>query len=400
MAKAKDKLVTLSYCYILAANFLLYFGFYLLMPILPFYLTEVFNVDNAIMGVILSCYTIAALCIRPFSGYLLDTFQRKPLYLLAFFIFTCSFAGYLFASTLTIFIMIRIIHGLSFGMVTVAGNTVVIDIMPSSRRGEGLGYYGLTNNTAMSIGPMVGLFLHNIYPYETIFLCALASCTIGFIMAIIVRTPVKEPVKREPISLDRFILLKGIPAGIVLLLFSIPYGMTSNYIAMYAKQIGITAETGLFFTFMAIGMAVSRIFSGKQVDKGKITQVIFTGMCIISVCFFILYGCSYVVGWNKSVGTTIFFGIALFLGVGFGIMFPAFNTLFVNLAPHNQRGTATSTYLTSWDVGIGSGMLLGGYISQVSTFRAAYLFGAVLTVFSIIYFKFKVIPHFHTHRLR
>lgn len=400
MAKAKDKLVTLSYCYILAANFLLYFGFYLLMPILPFYLTEVFNVDNAIMGVILSCYTIAALCIRPFSGYLLDTFQRKPLYLLAFFIFTCSFAGYLFASTLTIFIMIRVVHGLSFGTVTVAGNTVVIDIMPSSRRGEGLGYYGLTNNTAMSIGPMVGLFLHNIYAYETIFLCGLASCAIGFIMAVMVRTPVKEPVKREPISLDRFILLKGIPAGIVLLLFSIPYGMTSNYIAMYAKQIGITAETGLFFTFMAIGMAVSRIFSGKQVDKGKITQVIFTGMCIISVCFFILYGCSYVVGWNKPVGTTIFFGIALFLGVGFGIMFPAFNTLFVNLAPHNQRGTATSTYLTSWDVGIGSGMLLGGYISQISTFRIAYLFGAVLTVFSIIYFKFKVTPHFHTHRLR
>ena len=79
---AKDRLVTPSYCYILAANFLLYFGFYLLMPILPFYLTEVFHTGNATVGIILSCYTIAALCIRPFSGYLLDTFSRKPLYLL------------------------------------------------------------------------------------------------------------------------------------------------------------------------------------------------------------------------------------------------------------------------------------------------------------------------------
>ena len=157
----KDKLITPSYCFILAANFLLYFGFWLMMPVLPFYLTEVFGADKFTMGLVLSCYTIAALCIRPFSGYLLDTFARKPLYLLAYFIFTSIFGGYLLAGTLTLFIALRIVHGVSFGMVTVGGNTVVIDIMPSSRRGEGLGYYGLANNIAMSIGPMTGLFLHD-----------------------------------------------------------------------------------------------------------------------------------------------------------------------------------------------------------------------------------------------
>ena len=165
----KDKLVTKNYIEILAANFLLYFGFYLLMPVLPFYLAEIFNSEKGTIGIILSCYTIAALCIRPFSGYLLDTFARKPLYLLAYFLFTAAFGGYLLAGTLTLFTLIRIFHGLAFGTVTVAGNTVVIDIMPSSRRGEGLGYYGMMNNTAMSIGPMVGLFLHNAYSFEVIF---------------------------------------------------------------------------------------------------------------------------------------------------------------------------------------------------------------------------------------
>lgn len=397
---AKDRLVTPSYCYILAANFLLYFGFYLLMPILPFYLTEVFHTGNATVGIILSCYTIAALCIRPFSGYLLDTFSRKPLYLFAFFVFTSVFAGYLIAGTLTLFTIMRIIHGFSFGTVTVAGNTVVIDIMPSSRRGEGIGYYGLTNNTAMSIGPMVGLFLHNAYSFEVIFICALCSCILGFIMATLVKTPARPPVKREPISLDRFILIKGLPAGIDLLLLSIPYGMTSNYIAMYAKQIGITAETGFFFTFMAIGMAVSRLFSGRLVDKGKITQVISIGMYLVCICFFILSACAYLMEWNDTISTNVFFGIALFLGIGFGTMFPAFNTLFVNLAPNSQRGTATSTYLTSWDVGIGAGMLLGGYISQISTFNKAYFFGACLTVISALYFNLKVAPHFHKNKLR
>lgn len=85
---SKERLVTSSYCYILSANFLLFFGFYLLMPVLPFYLTEEFGTGSGMAGAVLSCYTIAALSVRPFSGYLLDTFARKPLYLLAFFVFT------------------------------------------------------------------------------------------------------------------------------------------------------------------------------------------------------------------------------------------------------------------------------------------------------------------------
>lgn len=397
----KDKLVTSSYCFILAANFLLYFGFWLLIPVLPFYLSEVFSAGNSTIGIILSCYTVAALCIRPFSGYFLDSFARKPLYLMAYFIFMTMFAGYIIAGSLTLFIMFRIIQGVSFGMVTVGGNTVVIDIMPSSRRGEGLGYYGLSNNIAMAVGPMSGLFLHDAgMSFTTIFCCSLGSCMAGFVCASLVKTPYKPPVRREPISLDRFILLKGIPAGISLLLLSIPYGMTTNYVAMYAKQIGINATTGFFFTFMAIGMAISRIFSGKIVDRGKITQVISAGLYLVVFSFFLLSACVYLISWNNMVCTIVFFSVALLLGVGFGIMFPAYNTLFVNLAPNSQRGTATSTYLTSWDVGIGTGMLTGGYIAEVSTFDKAYLFGACLTIVSMLYFNGKVAPNYHKNKLR
>ena len=397
----KDKLVTSSYCFILAANFLLYFGFWLLIPVLPFYLSEVFSAGNSTIGIILSCYTVAALCIRPFSGYFLDSFARKPLYLMAYFIFMTMFAGYIIAGSLTLFIMFRIIQGVSFGMVTVGGNTVVIDIMPSSRRGEGLGYYGLSNNIAMAVGPMSGLFLHDAgMSFTTIFCCSLGSCMAGFVCASLVKTPYKPPVRREPISLDRFILLKGIPAGISLLLLSIPYGMTTNYVAMYAKQIGINATTGFFFTFMAIGMAISRIFSGKIVDRGKITQVISAGLYLVVFSFFLLSACVYLISWNNMVCTIVFFSVALLLGVGFGIMFPAYNTLFVNLAPNSQRGTATSTYLTSWDVGIGIGMLTGGYIAEVSTFDKACLFGACLTIVSMLYFNGKVAPNYHKNKLR
>ena len=263
----KERLVTPSYCFILAANFLLYFGFWLLTPILPFYLSEVFQASNTAIGFVLSCYTISSLCIRPFSGYLLDTFARKPLYLFAYFIFMMIFAGYMIAGLLTLFIIFRIVHGVSFGMVTVGGNTIVIDIMPSSRRGEGLGYYGLANNLAMSIGPMIGLFLHNAgVSYITIFSYSLGACILGFLCASLVKTHhISHRLKRGLFHSTGLYLSRTVPAAqppvFYVATYVIPYGMTTNYVAMYAQQIGITAETGFFFTLMAVGMAVSRLGS-------------------------------------------------------------------------------------------------------------------------------------------
>lgn len=336
---SKDKLLSPGFCYILAANFLLFFAFYLILPVLPFYLKEQFLAGKPMIGFILSCYTVACLCIRPFSGYLLDTFRRKPLYLLSYFVFTVIFGGYMAAGVLTLFIFLRIVHGFAFGMVSVAGNTIVIDILPSSRRGEGLGYYGLANNIAMSFGPMAGLFMHTSCSYEFIFACSLVSGSLGLVMASSVKTPHKQPVKREALSLDRFFLVKGWPAGLSLLLLSIPYGMTTSYVAMYAGEIGIRISSGLYFTFMAAGLAVSRIFSGKQVDKGRITQVITLGMCLAAFSFFALSACRQWMVWNAGFTSVLFLGIALVQGVAFGTMFPAFNTLFVNLAPNSQRGT-------------------------------------------------------------
>lgn len=118
MTPHKDRLVSPGYCFILAANFLLYFGFYLLMPVFPFYLVEEFGVTEGAVGAILACYTIAALAVRPFSGYLLDSFARKPLYLIAFLVFTLIFGGYIVTGTVLMFIVLRIVHGFSFGTVT------------------------------------------------------------------------------------------------------------------------------------------------------------------------------------------------------------------------------------------------------------------------------------------
>lgn len=398
----KDKLVTPSYCFIMAANFLLYFGFWLLLPVLPFYLSDSFGCTESVIGTALCCYVVSGLCIRPFSGFLYDSFSRKPLYILSYFIFTSVFVGYLLAATLTLFIICRAIHGVAFGSVTVGGSTIVIDITPSSRRGEAVGYYGLMNNIAMSTGPMVGIYMHEIgVDYSTIFLTSFASCLCGLAAASMVKTPYKKPEKRPPVSLDRFILLKGIPASISLLLLSIPYGCTTNYVAMYVKQIGLDVSSAFFFVLMAVGMGISRLFAGKWVDRGLVTETISRGFWLIVPAFFFLGMCRLFMGWHeKWLADAAFLLVPLMQGVGFGIMFPAYNTLYVNLAPNNRRGTATSTYLTAWDVGIGIGMVSGGVIADWLTFSAVYLFGAVLSIVSMIYFNKVVTPHYHLNKIR
>ena len=296
-----DRLVTRSFICILAANFLLYFGFWLLVPVLPFYLKETFSCGEAAVGTILSCHTVSTLCTRPFMGYLYDGFARKPIYIMAYLLFTAIFAGYVLTSLLAVFILLRAVHGVAFGTVTVGGNTLVIDITPSNRRGEALGYYGLTNNVAMSIGPMTGLFLHDSHlSYEHIFSIGLLTCVLGFLAAVSVKAPRKVPVKRPPVSLDRFILLKGIPAGIALLLLSIPYGATTNYVAVYAREIGLQVPTGFFFTLMAVGMGISRIFAGKFVDRGYITQTISYGFYVVIAAFFLSFSTSYPSCWASG----------------------------------------------------------------------------------------------------
>lgn len=393
----KDRLFTPSYCCILAANFLLYFGFWLLIPLLPFYLKEEFTLKEGIIGIILSCYTISALMVRPFSGYLLDTFARKPLYLLAYGVFTILFLGYIVGGALLAFVLLRVAHGLAFGMVTVGGNTVVVDIMPSSRRGEGLGYYGLANNIAMSVGPMTGLFLHGSLSYDKIFLVSLCTCGIGFCLAMCVRTKPKPRIPRPAISLDRFILLRGLPASLALLLLSIPYGATTNFVAMYVESIGLQVMPGLFFVLLAAGMGVSRLFSGRFVDKGYVTECIHYGLFLVIAAFLLLSACQPLMGWYPASAKACFFIVPVLQGIGFGIIFPAYNSLYINLAQKNQRATATSTYLTSWDVGIGIGIMSSGIVAEHSSFAMVYFVGAILSTVSMIYFNHIVTPHYRKY---
>ena len=396
----EDKLFNRNYLFLCGANFMFFFAFYLLLPVLPFFIKQNFDVGNSVVGAVISCYTIATLCVRPFSGYLMDSFNRKPLYILALASVSAVFCGYMFAVSIAMLVIIRVLHGLAFGLASVGGNTLVIDVVPSAKRGEGIGYFGVANNIAMAVGPMTGLFVFEKYSFNVIFLGCLVCCLVAVALATQVKTRYRPPVKRPPLSLDRFILVKGLLAGCSFLLLAFAYGQISNYIALYAKDMNLQISSGLFFTIYAIGMICSRLFSGRMVDKGRVTQTIALGLSIVVIALLGLSLCEKVNELSPSIATGFFLSVALCCGLGFGTSFPAFNNLFINLATNDQRGTATSTYLTAWDFGLGLGIFSGGFLSEYFSFSKAYLVADICVLVALIFFVIVVTPHYNKNKLR
>ena len=350
----------------MVANFTLFFAFYILTPLLPLYLSEHFGATKDVIGLVLSGYTITALMIRPLSGYLVDSFPRKLVLMASFGAFAIFFAGYLAASTLLLFTIVRTLHGAPFGTLTTANATVAIDVLPSSRRTEGIGYYGLSNNLAMALGPTIGIMIYQLTnSFEFIFWLALIIAFAGLITDATVKLPMKEIVRnKQKLSLDRFFLIRGWLLGLNMVAFGFSFGVLSNYLAIYGKEVmGITGGTGTYFMLCSVGLMLSRLQGSKALREGRVTYNAGSGMVIslIGYTLFILV--------PNNVG---YYGSALLIGLGNGHMWPAFQNMTINVAGNNQRGTANSTILISWDIGMGLGILLGGVIAELLGYSAAF----------------------------
>ena len=381
-----DKLWNRNYCKVMAANFTLFFAFYVLTPLLPLYLSEHFGATKDVIGLVLSGYTITALLFRPFSGYVVDSFPRKMVLMVSFSVFAIFFAGYLAASTLLLFTIVRTLHGGPFGALTVANSTVAIDVLPSSRRTEGIGYYGLSNNLAMAIAPTIGIFIYQLTnSFEFLFWLALIVATTGWLIDSTVKLPKKEIIReKSTLSLDRFFLTRGWLLGLNMVAFGFSFGVLSNYLAIYGKEVmGITGGTGTYFMLCSVGLILSRLQGSKALRDGRVTHNAATGMVIslVGYTLFILMPtlaqssmvngqCSMVNGqWSMFIG---YYGSALLIGLGNGHMWPAFQNMTINVATNKQRGTANSTILISWDIGMGLGILIGGIVAELISYSAAF----------------------------
>ena len=369
--------------------FLMNIAYYVQVPTMPLYLSEELGIDNSQVGLVLSSYTIGVLCMRPFSGYLVDCFSRKYLYIFAFAMFSLFFVGYFWATTVLLLILIRLFQGTFMGLTSVSGNTITIDVIPSARRGEGMGFYGLAINIAMSLAPLIAVATYAKQGFNAVVWSSLAFSALGIFSVLFIRYPRREKVKRPPLSLDRFILLKAIPAAITYMFVAVAYGMLLSFVVLYGKEIGV-ANAGYFFIYMAVGVGLSRLVSGRLIDGGKIHQVAICAMSCLIVMIAI---------FATVHNVYVFFASAFVIGVGFGIGVPAFQCLFVNVVPHSQRGTAMGTYFTAYDLGIGIGMLTAGFISSRWGLSAAYLTGAFSCLCALITYLIWTKSSYERHKM-
>lgn len=376
-SSSKPRLWTLSYLNVCIANFLMACSFNLLMPSIPLYITEHLGVPQTKTGIVLASYAIAILMIRPFSGYLVDLYPRKKILLISFICYVAIFFGYFYAVTIFVFVIVRFFHGITWGLSTVSSSTLAIDIVPSERRAEGIGYFGTFMNVAMAIGPFIAIHIYQNYSFQALLYCAIFMGILGIIAVSFIKAPERPKLEREKISFDRFFLLPAWPIFLNQLLPSFAWGTIGPFVAQYGKQINIP-NAGIFFLFWAGGIILSRIFSGRMVDKGHIHLVNTSAMAIVAIAFLAFALIHNIVAFCVS---------GLFIGIGFGMMFPALQTLYINMAENNQRGTANSTYLVGFDLGLALGMLVGGYISGMYSFEVLFLVASGLCFFSIIVYQ-------------
>jgi predicted MFS family arabinose efflux permease len=390
----REKLWNSNYIKVWLANFMIFFSFMLVTPLLPIYLSETFAADKHVIGVVLSGYTLTALLVRPFSGFIVDSYPRKQVLLICFFLMFIFFAGYLVAGSLLLFAIVRTLHGAPFGATTVANSTVAIDVLHPSRRAEGIGYYGLSNNIATAISPSVAIYIYQLtHNFDLIFAISMAVAGIGLIINSTVKLEKRELIKdKKVISLDRFFLLKSWSQSLTMVCFAFSYGILSTYIAIYGKeQLGITSGTGLFFLLMSLGLICSRLIGNRTLSKGKIVENASIGILISLVGYFIFAAV------NNSFG---YYSAAIIIGLGNGHMFPAFQTMFINLAPHTQRGTANSSLLISWDVGVGLGILIGGIVVEYFGYGASFWVSAIINLLGVVGFLFFARKLFLRDKLR
>lgn len=361
-----EKLWNKNYLRVMLVNFMMYFAFYLLTPLLPLYLSEQFGASNNMIGVVLSGYVVAEIVARLFSGYVVDSFDRRGVLLWSLSLFFVFFAGYPVAGTLLMFAIIRTLHGLPFGAVTVANSTAAIDVLPSSRRNEGLGFYGLSNNLSMAIAPSAGVFIYKwVNSFEELFWLSFFIAAGALFVASRIELPKRErKADKRPVSFDRFFLTRAWLLSLNIMFFAFSWGVLSSYIALYSKNVlGITGGTGTFFMLISIGLMASRLQGAKALRQGKLTQNAAEGMCISLVAYFMFIAFPSMFSYYAS---------ALLLGLGNGHLYPAFLNMFVGMAHHNERGTANSSILVSWGVGMGIGILLGGVVSGSFGYSAAF----------------------------
>lgn len=384
MSKGKSRIWTKDFIIIVIANFFIFTSFQMTLPTLPLYVQEIGS-NETWVGIIVGIFTFSALLIRPFGGKLLDTTGRAPVFLIGLAILVLSLYSLAISTTILILVIVRIVQGVGWGLSNTASGTIASDLVPKDRRGEGLGFFGLSGNLALAIGPALGLFLVDHIEFSTLFIICGSLTLIALVLALNVRYVKPEPLTDSEIQEDadtaerfNFIEKRALPASALLFFITFTFGGIATFLPAYTFQQGFQSHyIQIYFVLYALALVTTRFFAGRIYDRRGLPIVFIPGIILI------ISGLTLLAILNSPV---YLFAGAILYGLGFGTVQPALQASAINSTPIRKRGMANATYFSAFDLGVGLGAITFGLVAQYAGYSSIYWISAGSGVLSLLLF--------------
>ena len=378
-----EKLWTAEFIGLSATNFFHFMAQYVLIAGLPICVMNEMKGGELEAGLAMTFFQIGTVACRPFAGRLIDRLHKGRLLFgatLAFFILMLAFC---FAHTEEELYALRLLHGVEFAVGTTAAATLAALVLPASKRGTGIGYFALSTNLAMVVGPLVGLLL--VHSFGTLAMFVFLTLSALFTLWIANRRKLPQkivlPAKKEA-GKSRFALVErqALPASLLGGLVFFAYGGLLTFIPLYARSLGLEESVSAFFAVFALVILATRPFIGGIFDKKGADCTVYPGFLL----FFVGFLC-----FAAARTPVTFFFAAAVLGAGFGALSPAFQTLAVASVAPERAGLATATYFWSLDISVGFAAATLGLVA--ANFGYATLYGilcpAVIVIALLAYMR-------------
>ena len=381
----KETIWTKDFLFISINSFFVFLIFYSLMTVLPFFVLDELHQAEESVGLVTSIFLLASVIIRPFAGNWLDTIGRKKILLLSLIIFLLSTGLYFIVQTYAALLILRFFQGVGFGLATTATGAIAADLVPPSKKGEGIGYYGMFMSIAMVIGPYVGLLIIQQYSFTVLFIFCTIFALISFVLALFTKLPLQTEQlnkvserKQTKLSLKELFEASAIPISITAGIFALSYSSISSYVSLYAEELGLESIAGFFFIIIGLAVIVSRPFTGRWFDLYGENKVIYPALFIFMIGMIVL---------SFTDNAFLYIASAAIIGLGYGAAIPSFQTISVQNAPGHRRGAATATYFFFFDTGFGIGTFINGIIQAKTSFQFMFFLSGMIMIGTIfIYF--------------
>jgi MFS family permease len=357
-------------------TFTVFLSLFQLLPTAPFRILDLGG-GTGIAGLFLGVLTYASALSAPVTGALADRIGKRRMLLITSSAIACFSVAYALSPNYWLPLVLVFFHGLFWSGLLSASSAYMTEVIPESRRAEGIGYWGMSTMLATATAPAVGLWM---YRHGWAWLCA-GTAVLNLVMAAIAwRLPPDSTVAAR-MTRDRFfggslVEWRVVAVAMALFLCSFGYGGITSFVAVMSDRNGITPKS-LFFTAFALTVLVTRLFSGRLADRVGHRRFLLPCLALVTV------GLGATALAETRAQLVVAAGV---FGLGFGNQYPAFVGHVLKFVDPGRRGAAFGGILAAFDTGIGTGSIATGWMAQHLGLRAAFGVGAALSAFSIPYF--------------